>query len=79
MENGLTQQLVTAHTGVVEGFPGLEMELGGAGNPILGRPRVTAGLKRLCCDEEGNSKTLTQLHSNGIYFRLLAEMMSLRI
>lgn len=64
MENGLAQQLVTAHTGVVEGFPSLEMELGGAGNAVLGGPWVTAGLKGLGCDEKGHNKTL---HSN-IYF-----------
>lgn len=79
VENRLTKQLVAAHTGVVEGFPSLEMELGGAGNPVLGGPRVTAGLKRLCCYEEGNNKTLTTLHSNVIRFRLLAELKSLWI
>lgn len=58
MENRLTQQLVPAHTGVEECLPSLEMELGGAGNPILGGPRVTAGLKRLFCYEEDNNKKI---------------------
>lgn len=52
VENRLTQQLVATQTGIVQGLSSLEVELGGAGDPIGGGSWMTAGLECLSWSKE---------------------------